>query len=202
MPRGSTSRWIPQARMTITSGSRPTPARQGGRTPGHRSCDLRARQVQEEDFERFDLILAMDRHNHATLLDRSPPEYHARIRTLLEFAGETAPADVPDPYYGGAKGFDDVLDLVQSAADGLLGEIRPDARPLKCLKNAFAARLRGLMRQGERAVYKARLSASAKSRNHYRIPGRGNEFSRASDAGDSAAAVLFDTSRRSSARAR
>ena len=85
---------------------------------------LRARQVQEEDFERFDLILAMDRLNHATLLDRSPVEYHARIRMLLEFAGETAIADVPDPYYGGAKGFDDVLDLVQSAADGLLREIK------------------------------------------------------------------------------
>ena len=86
--------------------------------------DLRARQVQDEDFERFDLIVAMDRLNHATLLDRSPPEHHQRIRTLLEFAGKTAPADVPDPYYGGAKGFDDVLDLVESAVEGLLAEVR------------------------------------------------------------------------------
>ncbi|MBK7904242.1 MAG: low molecular weight phosphotyrosine protein phosphatase [Proteobacteria bacterium] len=86
--------------------------------------DLRARQVQVEDFERFDLIVAMDRLNHATLLDRSPPEHHQRIRTLLEFAGKTAPADVPDPYYGGAKGFDDVLDLVESAVEGLLAEVR------------------------------------------------------------------------------
>jgi len=86
--------------------------------------DLRARQVLDDDFERFDLILAMDRLNHATLLDRCPPEHHERIRTLLEFAGKTAPADVPDPYYGGAKGFDDVLDLVESAAEGLLAEIR------------------------------------------------------------------------------
>ena len=85
---------------------------------------LRARQVRDEDFERFDLILAMDRLNHATLLDRSPPRHHARIRTLLEFAGETAPADVPDPYYGGQQGFDEVLDLVESAAAGLLAEIR------------------------------------------------------------------------------
>ena len=85
---------------------------------------LRARQVHDDDFERFDLILAMDRLNHATLLDRCPTEHHERIRTLLEFAGKTAPADVPDPYYGGAKGFDDVLDLVESAAEGLLAEIR------------------------------------------------------------------------------
>jgi len=87
-------------------------------------ASLRARQVQDEDFECFDLILAMDRLNHATLLDRCPAEHHTRVRTLLEFAGEAAPADVPDPYYGGAKGFDDVLDLVESAAEGLLAEIR------------------------------------------------------------------------------
>jgi protein-tyrosine phosphatase len=85
---------------------------------------LRARQVRNEDFERFDLIVAMDRLNHATLLDRSPPAHRERIRTLLEFAGKTAPADVPDPYYGGAKGFDDVLDLVESAVEGLLAEVR------------------------------------------------------------------------------
>ena len=87
-------------------------------------ASLRARQVSADDFERFDLIVAMDRLNHATLLDRSPPEHHERIRTLLEFAGKATPADVPDPYYGGAKGFDDVLDLVESAVEGLLAEVR------------------------------------------------------------------------------
>ena len=86
--------------------------------------DLRARQVSDDDFGRFDLIVAMDRLNHATLLDRSPPEYRERVRTLLEFAGKAAPADVPDPYYGGAGGFDDVLDLVESAVEGLLAEVR------------------------------------------------------------------------------
>ena len=86
--------------------------------------DLRARQVSDDDFERFDLIVAMDRLNHATLLDRSPPEHRERVRTLLEFAGKAAPADVPDPYYGGAEGFDDVLDLVESAVEGLLAEAR------------------------------------------------------------------------------
>ena len=89
---------------------------------------LRARQVSDDDFERFDLIIAMDRLNHATLLDRSPPEHHACIRTPLEFAGRTAPADVPDPYYGDARGFDEVLDLVESAAEGLLAELRQRSR--------------------------------------------------------------------------
>jgi len=86
--------------------------------------DLRARQVHDDDFERFDLIVAMDRLNHATLVDRSPPERRERIRTLLEFAGSTAPADVPDPYYGDTRGFDEVLDLVESAVAGLLAEVR------------------------------------------------------------------------------
>lgn len=85
---------------------------------------LRARQVAEEDFERFDLVLAMDRLNHGTLLERSPPEYHSRIRLFLEYAGDREELDVPDPYYGGAKGFDEVLDLVEEAAAGLLAELR------------------------------------------------------------------------------
>jgi protein-tyrosine phosphatase len=84
---------------------------------------LRARQVADDDFERFDLIVAMDRLNHVTLLDRSPPRYHARIRTMLEFAAG-AGHDVPDPYYGGPAGFDTVLDLVEAAAPGLFAEIR------------------------------------------------------------------------------
>lgn len=89
---------------------------------------LRARQVGVRDFEAFDLILAMDRINHATLLERCPSKHHARIRTLLEFAPEGAPADVPDPYYGGAQGFDDVFDLVESAVAGLLAQLRSDHR--------------------------------------------------------------------------
>ena len=85
---------------------------------------LRARQVEDADFERFDLILAMDRLNHVTLLERSPPEYHPRIRLMLEFAADPEGLDVPDPYYGGASGFDEVLDLVEEAAAGLLAELR------------------------------------------------------------------------------
>jgi protein-tyrosine phosphatase len=89
---------------------------------------LRARQVTAADFERFDLILAMDRLNHVTLLDRSPRQFHPRIRTLLEFTGDGEPADVPDPYYGEAAGFDAVLDLVETAVPGLLAEIRSRSR--------------------------------------------------------------------------
>lgn len=85
---------------------------------------LRARQVQDDDFERFDLILAMDRLNHVTLLDRSPPEHHQRIRLFLEFAADAGREDVPDPYYGSAQGFEDVLDLAEQASGGLVEELR------------------------------------------------------------------------------
>ncbi|HEX6572170.1 MAG TPA: low molecular weight protein-tyrosine-phosphatase [Steroidobacteraceae bacterium] len=85
---------------------------------------LRARQVEAADFERFDLILAMDRLNRATLLERSPPQYRSRVRLLLEFAANVGREDVPDPYYGGAKGFEEVLDLLEEAAAGVLEEVR------------------------------------------------------------------------------
>jgi protein-tyrosine phosphatase len=84
---------------------------------------LRARQVAAEDFERFDLIVAMDRLNLEALLERSPAEYHDRIRLFMEFAGASAMEDVPDPYYGGPLGFEQVLDLAEEAASGLLDEV-------------------------------------------------------------------------------
>jgi protein-tyrosine phosphatase len=85
---------------------------------------LRARQVEPRDFERFDLILAMDGDNHAELVRRSPPGLRPRIRLLSEFASSPGRRDVPDPYYGGAHGFEEVLDLVEAAAAGLVEEVR------------------------------------------------------------------------------
>jgi protein-tyrosine phosphatase len=90
-----------------------------------------ARQVQEEDFEDFDLLLAMDRSNMVDLLALAPDEHaRARVRLLREFdpASEDADdLDVPDPYYGGSEGFEEVLDLVLAACDGLLAEISDGA---------------------------------------------------------------------------
>ena len=90
---------------------------------------LRARTVAETDFERFDLIVAMDRLNRETLLDRSPEEYRDRIRLLMDFSASREIVDVPDPYYGGAVGFERVLDLVEEAAAGLLEEVMAQAKP-------------------------------------------------------------------------
>jgi protein-tyrosine phosphatase len=59
-----------------------------------------------------------------TLLDRSPTEHHQRIRLFLEFAADAGRDDLPDPYYGGAQEFEDVLDLVEQASAGLVEELR------------------------------------------------------------------------------
>lgn len=86
-------------------------------------ASLRARQVEDRDFERFDLIVAMDRLNRAALLERAPPASQDRIRLFMEFADDAAAVDVPDPYYGGPLGFEQVLDLAEEAASGLLDEV-------------------------------------------------------------------------------
>ena len=76
-----------------------------------------ARQVTAADFDRFDLLVAMDRSNLADLLALAPDDAaRARVRLLLD------EADVPDPYYGGERGFDDVLDLVEDGCAALLDE--------------------------------------------------------------------------------
>ncbi len=90
---------------------------------------LRARVVEPTDFERFDLILAMDRENLRVLRRRAPAGAHQRLRLFLEFAPHGhAAEDVPDPYYGGANGFEEVLDLVEAAARGLLAHLRRQPR--------------------------------------------------------------------------
>jgi protein-tyrosine phosphatase len=81
--------------------------------------DLRARRVSDADFERFDYIVAMDRDNLERLKDQSPEEYHPKVRLFLEFSSAQV-QEVPDPYYGGAAGFERVLDLVEEASRGLL----------------------------------------------------------------------------------
>jgi protein-tyrosine phosphatase len=87
-----------------------------------------ARQVRLADFEDFDLILAMDRANLRDLQALTDdPAARARVRLLREFDPDSVAAgdlDVPDPYYGGPRGFDDVLDLVGAACAGLLVQIR------------------------------------------------------------------------------
>jgi len=91
-----------------------------------------ARQVRPQDFEDFDLILAMDRANLRDLRALAPDEDEGKIRLLREFdpaGGGGADLDVPDPYYGAGGSFEEVFDLVDAACRGLLEEIRAGRVP-------------------------------------------------------------------------
>ncbi len=85
---------------------------------------LRGRQVEEGDFQRSDYVLAMDQANLAILQRLAPPASDAQVRLFLEYARHHAEREVPDPYYGGADGFERVLDMAEDAAEGLLQHIR------------------------------------------------------------------------------
>ena len=84
---------------------------------------IRARRVEEADFARFDYIIAMDRDNLAVLEGQVSAEHGASLHLFLEFA-QASGDEVPDPYYGGASGFERVLDLVEDASRGLLEKLR------------------------------------------------------------------------------
>jgi protein-tyrosine phosphatase len=120
---------------TVTVDSAGTGGWHVGEPPDSRSCeaalrrgvdiaDQRARQVGPADFHRFDLVLAMD-EGHYHQLERLCPEGHRqRLRLFLDFAPALGISDVPDPYYGGGDGFEDVLDMIEAASAGLLAELR------------------------------------------------------------------------------
>jgi protein-tyrosine phosphatase len=85
---------------------------------------LRARQLQPSDFERFDLLLAMDERNVRDALALAPAHGRERLRLFLEYAPDATVREVPDPYYGGAQDFEVVLDLVEAASRGLVARLR------------------------------------------------------------------------------
>jgi protein-tyrosine phosphatase len=91
---------------------------------GYDMSRLRGRQVAAGDFMRFDYVLAMDEANLAILKRLRPHDAQSHLGLLLEFAEHHDEREVPDPYYGGADGFERVLDMVEDAAGGLLKHIR------------------------------------------------------------------------------
>lgn len=97
-------------------------ARQAAATRGYDLSALKARQVNEFDFVRFDHILAMDHDNLELLRQACPVEHRPKLRLFLEFSASDE-REVPDPYYGGPEGFEQVLDLVEDAASGLLRQL-------------------------------------------------------------------------------
>jgi len=93
-------------------------AQRHARSRGYDLSAQRARQVSARDFEEFDLILAMDSGHLRSLRSMARPEHAGKIRLFVE------DCDVPDPYYGGAEGFERVLDLVEERCRAMLDELR------------------------------------------------------------------------------
>jgi protein-tyrosine phosphatase len=91
---------------------------------GYDLSKLRARMVNQVDFKKFDYILAMDNENYADLLAQCDTEHQVKLKFFLEYATEANLLEVPDPYYGGLNGFENVLDLVEDASRGLLKQIK------------------------------------------------------------------------------
>lgn len=95
---------------------------------GYDLSDLRARQIRAQDFAAFDLVLVMDWDNLTQVKQQCPPEHHHKVRRFTEFCERFDSPVVPDPYFGGAKGFEQVLDLIEDASAGLLNHVRMQLR--------------------------------------------------------------------------
>jgi protein-tyrosine phosphatase len=97
---------------------------------GYDTNGLRARQVNERDFEDFHYILAMDSGNLAALQRDCPPEYRHKLGLLMQYSDKfsTGAREVPDPYFGGHQGFEHVLNLVEDAGRELLRRIQNERR--------------------------------------------------------------------------
>ncbi|RCU52720.1 MULTISPECIES: low molecular weight protein-tyrosine-phosphatase [Corallincola] len=101
-------------------GTSPDPrAQAAGELRGYFFTGLKARKIVASDFQEFDLILVMDNQNMDDLAEICPPEYREKIKLMLSY-GTSSLSEVPDPYYGGAKGFEVVLNLLEDACDGLI----------------------------------------------------------------------------------
>ncbi len=110
-----------------------TIAAHAGETPDNRSIKageargydfngIYSRKVRADDFVNFDLILAADKQNVRDLKAIAPQQYQDKIHLLLSFS-ESSTEEVPDPYYGGAGGFNLVIDLIEQASEGLLDKL-------------------------------------------------------------------------------
>ena len=99
-------------------------AQKMGAERGYSFNGIKARKVTAQDFEDFDLILAMDNANLDDLKKIAPEPLQGKAMLFLDFAQNHEETEVPDPYYGGANGFRYVLDLIEDASDGLLAQMR------------------------------------------------------------------------------
>jgi len=95
---------------------------------GYDMSNLRGRKVAPTDFERFDYVVAMDRRNFSLLENLCPPEYAGKLKLYCDFDDNFAGCEVPDPYYGGAHGFEQVLDMIEAVSASLVTRLREPSR--------------------------------------------------------------------------
>lgn len=93
-----------------------------GEMRGYSFKGIKCRKVAIEDFEKFDYIIAMDKENLRHLLEICPHDYQHKVALFMSFT-QSDVVEVPDPYYGGKRGFEYVLDLIEEASEGLLSDI-------------------------------------------------------------------------------
>lgn len=111
------------------AGSKPDPrAQKAGEARGYDFSGIRSRQVEDKDFAYFDMILASDKANLADLLDRCPEEYRDKLSLFLSHS-DSDMDEVPDPYFGGSRGFELVLDLIEQASDDILDKCAQGVSP-------------------------------------------------------------------------
>lgn len=104
-------------------GAKPDPrSMKAGQARGYDFSGIRARPVSQKDYASFDLILAMDSNNLEDMLAECPDQYQEKLKLFLEF-GNSEYDEVPDPYYGGSRGFQLVLELIEEASEGLLTQL-------------------------------------------------------------------------------
>ncbi|TMH51210.1 MAG: low molecular weight phosphotyrosine protein phosphatase [Betaproteobacteria bacterium] len=106
-------------------GEPPDPrAQEAAAKRGYDLSALRARRFEQADFQRFDLILAMDRDHYSILSNMARHSAGHKLKLMMSYARRFADEEVPDPYYGGSQGFERVLDMLEDAARGLLESLR------------------------------------------------------------------------------
>ena len=97
---------------------------EAGEARGYSFAGQASRKVTRADFGEFDYVLGMDMKNMQALSDICPEKYSSKLKLFLDYAQSLSTREVPDPYYGGADGFDLVLNLIEAASDGLIAAIR------------------------------------------------------------------------------
>jgi len=110
-------------------GEPPDPrAQEAAAVRGYDLSGLRARRVERADFERFDLIVAMDRGHFALLSRMAKASAAHKLKLMMSYASAFKEQDVPDPYYGGPRDFERALDMLEDAARGLLSSLDESRR--------------------------------------------------------------------------